>query len=209
VTLQNPRGRECTSRLNGAIEYCYQILARGVPSLVYLPLEAVTQIDRLQVQGGDQIEILKSKRQGRESFEIRLLPDASEPPENGNGTRVLAPRPVYAQTMRQPIGQAHHQAGAAQHQAPATSPVLDDVGNPGPEGVLPGNTALQRCVQTVLMHCLEVAAGATWGAYQKALAAGVQIEAPLWDDVRATANTLFIALNDSGVLDLNQLGEKL
>jgi hypothetical protein len=178
VTLDNPRGRECNSRYNG-IEYSYQIQHRGVPSIVYLPLEAANQISRLDLQGGDQMEILKSNQQGRDSFEIRRIPDPhGEPPAtNGREVRVLAPaRPQQQPSPRQPQAQPMP--------APSQSPQLADA----------------VWYEKVFTRCLEVSLGANMAVHQEAVKRGFPIEPPLWDDIRTMANTLFINLNDSGEL---------
>jgi hypothetical protein len=175
---KGPEGKETTSR--GETQYQYTL--NNDSCVMWLPPEARTAIMRTGAQAGDEIQIVKSLRGRNAIWNVQVLADAREPepPPPAPTARMVAPRPQYtngtANDFPRQDPRLAEQLRASQPQpAPAAQP-----------------TTTTYPMEDIMARCLEVSARANWRAYKAAQAAGIQIEGPNWEDVRAAAISIFI-----------------
>ena len=174
---KGPEGKQVESQ-RGDTQYQYTV--NNDAGVMWLPPEARAAILRTGAQAGDWVQIVKSLRGRNAIWNVQVLADSAEPPPPPEPppSRMVAPRPPYTNGNGSQLG-GHHQAGAAAYQpppAPAPAPLATPQGS----------------MEDVMTRCLEISARAHWRAYQAARAAGIDIEGPNWEDVRAAAISIFI-----------------
>lgn len=103
VTLEQPRGRECSSQYNGT-EWRYNVLRGEQPVFLYLPRQGHEAIQQLAPRAGDVVELLRMKRGDREVYDARY-PDSAP-----RSVRVVAPaayQPNYENDTHAPARSPH------------------------------------------------------------------------------------------------------
>jgi hypothetical protein len=183
IELDDARGIETKSQFSDGPEYRYHCSWAGSPSLLYLPVDGHLAIKRSGAGAGDEIELTKAKaNNGSIIYQCRRLSDAhaiEAPPQRDAPTpvapreiRLVAPAPQPAQPQ-QPYTRG------------ATAPQREPVKQVHP-------IATVHPLQEMMTRCLEVAYYANQAAYNNLRAQGVEIDAPTWEDVRASGTTFFI-----------------
>jgi len=188
VALETVNGQECKSSFNG-VEYRYNAICDSRPGLMYLTAQGRDALASLRPSPGDLIEIVKQKRGKEYFFSVQIVSDAEEPPVDKllvpsrrnepppppeppaetRRVRMIAPAPAVRAAYAQANGGGYVNGSAAPQTVPQSHPTEE------------------------LLARLFVAAGhALAKAHAQLKAEGFQLEAPIWEDVRAVGLSLFI-----------------
>lgn len=181
---KGPEGKETTSR--GELQYQYTL--NHDECVMWLPPEARTAILRTQAQVGDEIQIVKSLRGRNAIWNVQVLADAAEPPQRT--TRMVAPRPAYPTATDRIPAAAGGNGHRDRYAETMSRPIAPAAAQPA--------AAAAETIGAVMQRALEIAARANWAAYTAAKAAGWEIDAPTWEDVRAAGISIFIEHNRNG-----------
>lgn len=172
---KGPEGKETTSQ-RGDLQYQYTL--NNDACVMWLPPEARSAIMRTGAQAGDEIQIVKSLRGKNAIWNVQVVPDSAPPPP---ASRMVAPRPAYSNGNGHSAPQQHWE-----NEPQPTTP------RPQPAPAQQPATTTTYPMEEVMARCLEISARANWRAFQAAKAAGIAIEGPNWEDVRAAAISIFI-----------------
>ncbi len=168
-------GKEYPSKFENAESRWYYTV-NGNTAFMYLPTSARNQLVRTRAAAGDHVRIVKTVDGKSTQWYVEVLSDASEPTVDTKvstpGPRIVAPAP---------------RTNGANALAPKPAGVA-----PPPAHPQQANPLLRQ-----MYYCLLDAYKVNMRAYEaiEAQNGGTSLEAPNWEDIRTTANTLFIEIN--------------
>ncbi|MGH9772202.1 MAG: hypothetical protein ACRD4Q_10965 [Candidatus Acidiferrales bacterium] len=181
VTLEDTNAPESHSQYTG-LEYRYNVNVEGAAAFIYLPPAAHQQIQKSGAQIGDQIQIVKSLRGKQAFYSIQVLSDATEPQVAHPVSHLRGSYPSGSATNGQ-HGNAHsngHGNGNGRVQT-----------MPAPQGA-PNQS---HPMVELMTKCIVYGARANRQAYEELRQAGIEMDAPTWEDARATGSSFFIERN--------------
>lgn len=177
VLLEQVEGREATSSYNGR-EHRYNVLQHGRPHTLYLPPEGANALRRATPNVGDEVELLKVLRDGRQDWSARVLSDAHEPGASQEQAReVQTPTPQYSTQPERPCA-THSSAPAKQQTAGAARP------------------GAQSTAQ-LATRCMFVAVDVMMATEEYAASKGITLEFNE-EDIRALALSIYISKTRQG-----------
>lgn len=179
---RGPDGKEVPSLRGDGVQYQYTV--NDDSGIIWLPPEARTALIRTGARAGDHVQLVKSLRGRNATWNAEVLPDDDV---HQQPSRMVAPRAAYQAPRQMPPPPP-----AVRIAAPPPPPP------PTPRPAEPAVPAPSRMGE-VMQRALEISARANWTAYQAAKAAGVEIEPPRWEDVRAAGISMFIEYHKNGV----------
>lgn len=186
---RGPDGKEVQS-LRGDRQYQYTV--NDDSGIIWLPPEARTALMRTGAQAGDHVQLVKSLRGRNAIWNAEVLPDADVQQQP---SRMVAPRAAYQAPRQMPNGHTPERRTSEDH-PPYLPPPPDP--QPRPQPAAPAAAAAPLRIGDIMQRALEISARANWSAYLAAKAAGCEIDAPTWEDVRAAGISMFIEHNRNG-----------
>lgn len=200
---RGPDGKE-TQSLRGDLQYQYT--CNDDRAIIWLPPEARAVLMRTGAQPGDHVQLVKSLRGRNAIWNAEVLPDGDVQPEPPS--RMVAPRAAYQAPRQMPTPARTAAASDSITRSYTVSRSYDEAMNgragngqpppdPKPRPAEPAVPAPSRMGE-VMQRALEISARANWSAYQAARAAGCELDAPTWEDVRAAGISMFIEYHKNG-----------
>jgi hypothetical protein len=186
LTLENPHGKETTSQFHDGVEYMYNVICQGEPSVLFLPADGSLAITRLAPRPGDEIELLKTLRSNRPFFQARHV--GQEEPQQRQAPAVPYQReapPAPGVRMLAPRSQV------APRPAPTPTPA-PFAPMPGELAQRPAPAATVHPLEDLMVGCLVTAGRSVWRAYEELKKSGCDFDKPMIEDVRALGITMYI-----------------
>ena len=145
----------------------YQYTLNDNSAVMWLPQQGRDALLRTQAQAGDYVQLAKQRRGQGSYWTAQVMPDAAEDLPQPTVTR------QPPQQQKAVLGRAASNAIAPPAQAIPQSHPMEDL----------------------MVRCLVVGARANLRAYEELRRQGIETEAPIWEDFRATGTSLFIERN--------------
>lgn len=180
MVLENPHGKETSSKFHDGVEYMYSVICQGEASVLFLPVDGTLAINRLQPRPGDEVEMLKTMRNNRVEYQARVISRDAEPPP----PQRQQPAP-YERQAGQPVRMLAPQSQIRSEPAPFPPSPAALAERPSPVNTV-------HPLEELMTRCLVVAGRSVWRAYVELTEAGCAFDKPMIEDVRALGITMYI-----------------